>query len=597
MSKKRKYSENYVAFGFTFVTDSDGSQRPQCFLCGKVLANASLKPAKLKEHFISIHPKNALDSVDFFRSKKARFEKSGTLPKFGFIKTQKPCLEASYKVAYRIAKEKKAHTIGETLIKPCALEMTELVCGTEQRKKLEAVSLSNDTISSRIIDISNNILKQVMEELKASPFPFSMQLDESTDVSQCAQLLVYVRYMHADTIKEEFLFCEPLSETTKAADVLEMVNNFFAKQDFNWKRNIGSLCTDGAPAMLGKTSGFASLVKKEAPHIIVTHCFLHRHALASKTLSPALKEILSVSVKIVNFVRARALNNRIFKRLCQEMGAQHEVLLYHTEVRWLSRGQVLKRLMELRKEVSFFLREKQNPLSVQFDRKEFIYGLAYLADIFGHLNEVNLSFQGPDVTIMDVTERLQAFQAKLPLWKRRLETDNFANFPMLEEVISQSRIDNTEGLLSSLRGNMCENLDRLQQSFESYCSHDPNFELWIRNPFLADLNSIGDDDLAKDDLIELRTMQMLRSEFNSKNLAEFWCSLAQAYPRLVKRAMVALIPFATTYLCEAGFSALLAIKTKQRNWLDAKDNMRVALAKTVPQFRVLVEDKQEQPSH
>ena len=351
MSKKRKYSENYVAFGFTFVTDSDGSQRPQCFLCGKVLANASLKPAKLKEHLISIHPKNALDSVDSFRSKKARFEKSGTLPKFGFIKTQKPCLEASYKVAYRIAKEKKAHTIGETLIKPCALEMTELVCGTEQRKKLEAVSLSNDTISSRIIDISNNILKQVMEELKASPFPFSMQLDESTDVSQCAQLLVYVRYMHADTIKEEFLFCEPLSETTKAADVLEMVNNFFAKQDFNWKRNIGSLCTDGAPAMLGKTSGFASLVKKEAPHIIVTHCFLHRHALASKTLSPALKEILSVSVKIVNFVRARALNNRIFKRLCQEMGAQHEVLLYHTEVRWLSRGQVLKRLMELRKEV------------------------------------------------------------------------------------------------------------------------------------------------------------------------------------------------------------------------------------------------------
>ena len=234
---------------------------------------------------------------------------------------------------------------------------------------------------------------------------------------------------------------------------------------------------------------------------------------------------------------------------------------------------------------------------MQFDREEFLYGLAYLADIFGHLNEVNLSFQGPDVTIMDVTERLKAFQAKLPLWKRRLETDNFANFPMLEEVISQSRIDNTEVLPSSLRENVCENLDRLQQSFESYCSHDPNFELWIRNPFLAHLNSIGDDDLAKDDLIELRSMLMLRSEFNSKNLAEFWCSLAQAYPHLVKRAMVALIPFATTYLCEVGFSALLAIKTKQRNRLDAKDNMRVALAKTVPQFRVLVEDKQQQPSH
>jgi len=107
--------------------------------------------------------------------------------------------------------------------------------------------------------------------------------------------------MHADAIKEEFLFCKLLSETTKAADILQMVNPFFANQDFNWKRNIGSLCTDGGSAMLGKTSGFATLVKKGAPHIIVTHCFLHRHALASKTLSSALQDILSTSVKVVNF--------------------------------------------------------------------------------------------------------------------------------------------------------------------------------------------------------------------------------------------------------------------------------------------------------
>ena len=593
MSKKRKYSENYVAFGFTFISNSDGSERPQCFLCGKVLANASMKPAKLKEHLKSMHPKNALDSVESFPSKNVRFEKSGTLPKFGFIKTQKPCLEASYKVAYSIAKEKKPHTIGETLVKPCALEMTELVCGIEHRKKLEAIPLSNDTINCRIYDISNNILEQVMEELKASPFPFSMQLDESTNVSQRAQLLAYVRYMHADGIKEEFLFCEPLFESTKAADVLQTVNNFFAKQDFNWKRNIGSLCTDGAPSMLGKTSGFATLVKKEAPQIIVTHCFLHRHALASKTLPSNLQEILSTSVKVVNFIRARALNHRIFKKLCQEMGAQHEVLLYHTEVRWLSKGQVLKSLMELRKEVSFFLREKQNPLSVQFDCKEFLCGLAYLADIFGHLNEINLSIQGPDITIIDAMERLQAFQAKLPLWKRRLETDNFANFPMLEEVITQNRINNIETLSPSLRGNMCENLDRLQQSFKSYCPDDLNFELWIRNPFLADLDAVCDDDLAKDDLIELRTMQMLRNDFNSKNVTEFWCSLTHAYPRLVKRAMVALLPFATSYLCESGFSALLANKTKQRNRLNVQDDMRVALSKTIPQFHVLVEKKQQ----
>ena len=53
---------------------------------------------------MSVHPENTSDSVDLFRAKKARFGKVGTLPKLGIAPTQKPCLEASYKVAYRIAK-------------------------------------------------------------------------------------------------------------------------------------------------------------------------------------------------------------------------------------------------------------------------------------------------------------------------------------------------------------------------------------------------------------------------------------------------------------------------------------------------------------
>ena len=124
-----------------------------------------------------------------------------------------------------------------------------------------------------------------------------------------------------------------------------------------------------------------------------------------------------------------------------------------------------------------------------------------------------------------------------------------------------------------------------------------NFELWIRNPFLADLNAFCDDDLAKDDLIELKTRQMLKSDFNSKNVAEFWCSLTQAYALPVKRAMVALIPFATTYFWDSGFSDLLAIKTKQQNMLVAKDDMPDALSKTIPQFRVLVQNRHQQPLH
>ena len=167
-TKKRKYNEEYILYGFNVKLDRDGTEKPQCFLCGNVLANSSMKPVKLKEHQNANHPENISESRDTFLQKKARFEVSGTLDKYGFIPTEKSLLVASYKIAYRIAKEKKPHSITETLIKSCALEMTEIVCGSDQRKKLEGIPISNNVVKSRINDISANIHKEVTEELATS---------------------------------------------------------------------------------------------------------------------------------------------------------------------------------------------------------------------------------------------------------------------------------------------------------------------------------------------------------------------------------------------------------------------------------------------
>ena len=110
--------------------------------------------------------------------------------------------------------------------------MAEIVCSSNQRRKLEGIPVSSNVVKSRIDDISENILKQVMEELATPPFPFNLQLDESTDISYCSQLVCYVRCVNGNEIKEEFLFCEPLLETAKASNVFQKVNNFFVKQNF-----------------------------------------------------------------------------------------------------------------------------------------------------------------------------------------------------------------------------------------------------------------------------------------------------------------------------------------------------------------------------
>jgi hypothetical protein len=181
-------------------------------------------------------------------------------------------------------------------------------------------------------------------------------------------------------MKGELLFYEPPLETTKAVFILEIVNRFFCKKDFDWKGKLHTLCSDGDLVMLGNTSGFAALVKKQAPHIVFTHGFLHRHALATKTFPTILKEILSAAMKITNFIRSRTLNQLIVKTFSQEMGEKYEVLLFHTEVRWRSRG-ILKRLFQISPEVSLFLKEKATSLLEHSEREDFIHGLAYLTDI------------------------------------------------------------------------------------------------------------------------------------------------------------------------------------------------------------------------
>ena len=347
--------------------------------------------------------------------------------------------------------------------------------------------------------------------------------------------------------------------------------------------------------MLGNKSGFTSLVKADAPHVHVTHCMLHRHALAAKTLPQSLKDVMSTSVEVVNFIRARATNHRLFKELCKEIGSDHEILLYHTEVRWLSRGQVFSRLMALQVEVAMFLQEKESDLARKFDDPEFILALAYLADIFSHLNNLNSSIQGPNRTIMDAGEKLNSFLEKLPVWIRRVECNNFANFSCLEEILQLRQVSD---LPAGIKDSILTHLVTLRSSFDNYFGNDElQHDVWIRNPFLFNMETVDDSDMAKDDLIDLRHKELLKSEFQSKDLGEFWCSMMEPYPVLAKKALQSILPFVTTYLCESGFSTLVTIKTKSRNRLDAEDDMRVALSKSIPRFHVLVDNKQQQASH
>ena len=91
------------------------------------------------------------------------------------------------------------------------------------------------------------------------------------------------------------------------------------------------------------------------------------------------------------------------------MGSEFEVLLCFSNVRWLSRGKVLNRVFALRVELPVFLREHQHCHVDCFENSEFILVLAYMADIFGALNQ---QMQGGGVNIIEAEEHLKAFEKK-----------------------------------------------------------------------------------------------------------------------------------------------------------------------------------------
>ncbi len=62
-----------------------------------------------------------------------------------------------------IAKQKKPHTIGETLIKPCTSKMVKRVLGDASERKIQQISLSNDTVKRRINEMSDDIKEKVIQ--------------------------------------------------------------------------------------------------------------------------------------------------------------------------------------------------------------------------------------------------------------------------------------------------------------------------------------------------------------------------------------------------------------------------------------------------
>ena len=332
-AKKRKYHENHIQYEFTAIDRKD-CEFPQCVICCKVLSMECMKPSFLKRHLHRSHLGLKSKSIAFFKQredglKRARLDRSEW-----FSQQNEVGLRASYMVSLRIAQKNRSHSITEKSIVPCCKDIIRCVVGYDAEKKVGSIPLSNDTVHQQIVDTSDDVKQQVIAKLKEAPLgKFSIQLDESTDVVACAQLMVFARYIRGEDFKKNFLFCYTIDSTTRDEGIVNKFSNFFEKEGLSWN-NVCGCTTVGAPSMLGRRSGFQGQVVEKNSKTKHLYCMLHRYALACKTLPPELRLVLDDVVHMINTIKSSFLKTRLFSQLCQELGSDDETLLHHTEVRW-----------------------------------------------------------------------------------------------------------------------------------------------------------------------------------------------------------------------------------------------------------------------
>lgn len=579
-----------------FVVSDNGKM--QCLLCERTIT--TIKKYNAHQHY-STHKDNKYAKLEGeSRSIALKTLKEGRQKQqqifHRVIHQDKAITEASFKVAYLLGKQGKPFSDSQ-LIKDCIIEVVGCL-DPDKINKYKNIPLSRRTNTDRQQELAQNITEQLINVMNKNTTYYSVALDESTDATDSAQVLYFVRAVTEEfEVYEELFALGTLKGSTRGIDIFNDFKEKFFKKSLN-SVNIVSVCTDGAPSMIGKNEGFVAHLKKEFVRhddFISFHCILHQQNLCSKSV--ILDDTLKKIVGIVNYIRANSTRHRHFREMLM---LDEEIisadLPYHSKVRWLSQGKVLVKILSLREKIIQLYNE--NNQNCVLSDVNFLQDTAFLCDIMTKQNELNISLQGKNKSVFEMWQKIQAFRKKLSFFRSLLEKSNLSEnyFPELTKLMNERSDDTGECDVryATVLDNLIEEYNRRFKDFEK---HEITLKLAFQ-PHILDVSEAPEK--FQMELIELSEDNIVKAQFDNKeDPVRIW-KRATEYPRLREHARKLISCFCSTYLCESSFSYMRQIKNDLRTQMTdvhLENQLKLKTSSLEPNISMLVQQKMPQRSH
>ncbi|CAM4567714.1 unnamed protein product [Caretta caretta] len=251
-----------------------------------------------------------------------------------------------------------------------------------------------------------------------------------------------------------------------------------------------------------------------------------------------MKEVMDVVVKTVICIRARWLNHRQVTSCLASTDSEYGELLYHTQLRWLSCGNVLKLFFALREEIDSFLKMKNKEVP-QLADSTFICNLAFLTDLTDHLNALNLKLQSRKQVITQMYDSVKSFKVKLTFWGKQLTAGNLVHFSTLNSLgkVEPKSLKEYADIISNLH-------KQFDVWFKDFNALEPHFQLFS-TPFAVEIDNVAEE--MQMDLVELQCDTILKQKYTDVGIPEFYRFLSQeGFPTLFSASVRIMAMFGST---------------------------------------------------